>query len=210
MQKSKHSFPLYFSFRFQAISIRTLKANVSDLTLPNKIAERFISLQCDIYMPLLFTIIIPVRYGWTQCCHCSSVKRAVSTVCFSYLVGVFLNTPSKLFTFPWRLLRKIQEYQWLRTVYVYLWSSLSIWTLDMVFWYNFEVNTKCSDIVNFAQWPHIRFSTPATGATVTWSTSVLCLLELGPSFSINNSADLSLSFRRIKRQFTLEYVCMTN
>ncbi len=95
-------------------------------------------------------------------------------------------------------------------VYVYLWRSLSIWTLDMVFWYNFEVNTKCSDIVNFAQWPHVRFSTPATGATVTWSTSVLCLLELGPSFSINNSADLILSFRRIKRQFTLEYVCMTN
>ncbi len=115
-----HSFPLYFSFRFQAISIRTLKANVSDLTLPNKIAERLISLQCDIYMPMLF-------YNHHSCqiwfehnvCHCSSVKRAVSTVCFSYLVGVFLNTPSKLFTFPWRLLRKIQEYQWLRFMCIY-------------------------------------------------------------------------------------------
>ncbi len=154
---------------------------------------------------MLFTIIIPVRYGWTQCCHCSSVKRAVSTVCFSYLVGVFLNTPSKLFTFPWRLLRKIQEYQWLRFMCIYG----AHWVSGLLTWFfknNVEVNTKCSDIVNFAQWPHIRFSTPATGATVTWSTSVLCLLELGPSFSINNSADLILSFRRIKRQFALEYM----
>ncbi len=205
MQKSKHSFPVYFSFQFQAISIWTLEASVSDFTLPNKIAVTLISLQCYIYMPMLSTIIIPVSYSWTQCCHCSSVKRAVSPVCFSYLVGVFLNTPSKLFTFPWRLLRKIQEYHWPRFMCIY--GAHRVSGLLTCF---FEVNTKCSDIVNFAQWPHIRFRTSATGATVTWSTSVLCLPELGPSFAINNSADLILSFRCIKRQFALEYVCMTN
>lgn len=147
-------------------------------------------------MSVLFTIIIPVSYSWTQCCHCSLVKRAVSPVCFSYLVRVFLNTPSKLFTFPWRLFRKIQEYHWPQFMCIYGAHRVSGRKC-------LERNTKCSDIVKFAQWTHIRFSSTATGATVTWST-LFWLQKLGPSFAINNSADLILSFRRIERQFALE------
>ncbi len=207
MHKSKHSFPLYFSFRFQAISIRTLKANVSDLTLPNKIAERLISLQCDIYMP--------------KCCLQSSFLSDM----VEHNVAIVLRWSARSVLFAFLILlesfwtlhpnfslsrgdssgrsKNISDSGRFMCIYGAHWVS---GLLTCFFWFNFEVNTKCSDIVNFAQWPHVRFSTPATGATVTWSTSVLCLLELGPSFSINNSADLILRFRRIKRQFALEYM----
>lgn len=142
-------------------------------------------------MPV-FTIIIPVSYSCTQCCHCSSVKRAIIPVCFSYLLGVFLNTPSKLFTFPWRLLGKIQEYQWPQFMCIYGVYRVSGRKC-------LEGTTKYSDILKCAQWTCIRLSTNATGATVTWST-LFCLQKLVPSFAINNSAaDLILSFRRIKQ-----------
>jgi len=106
------------------------------------------------YMPVLFTMIIPVSYNVScaQCCHCSLVKRAVSPVCFSYLVGVFLNTPSKLFTFPWRLFRKIQEYQWPQFMCIYGVYRLSGRKC-------LEGTAKYSDIVKCAQWTCIRFST---------------------------------------------------
>lgn len=79
-------FPCIFpsSFRlFPSVLPWNLEANFSDFTLSNKIAV--ISLQCYIYMPMLFTIIIPVSYIWTQ--YVAIVPQwSAGSVLFAFLI----------------------------------------------------------------------------------------------------------------------------